>query len=687
MNMNRRLVKGFFLIGIWAAFPGCILAQSFRKTGVEMERLSPLGCNPVLFDISQGKRTEQMGRSDAEAGVSPSLVLPLVDDFSYAGPYPDNKIWTTPQVYVNHTYPIYPPTYGVATFDGLDSDGLIYPHALADLLYGADTLCSHEIRLDSVWQPQPKALGAEDSVFLSFYYQPGGGVGNTWSSTRRGTAPTLSEELILEFFNPVDSSWNKVWSSPGMGMDEFCPLHDSSTVSIQDKHYFRKVMVPIVQDAYFRRNFRFRFRNLSQINSDVETAGGQWHIDYVYLDHGRSWKDTLVDDVAFVSVSNKVLKDYTQVPYRQFDPSMLVESVPVTFTNLGANTLSAQYSREVLAEDGMSLDSYPSSGPMAIDVFAFIRYGYRVNPEQDGMEWTYRFTDVNQEPTSYRIRHILASTQQESIGRMNDTVEQKLDFGHCLAYDDGSAEAGWGLNYAGATFAYRFHLGKTDTLTAVHVYFNQSFASQNQIPLTLYVWRAGASDTMPGEILCKVENMQPEFYPGINTFGVYALPQPLVLEEGDFYIGFGQESSVYLNIGFDQNSDVSGKILYSYYDRLTHTWIWTPSMYTGALMMRPAFGWEGAVSNQEIPSSEVGNYPRVYPVPNPVRGDTFRLQTSLADKQGIQVQLWDMEGRCLWTRSYGNGEFSTAGLGSGVYIIRLVEGTRLVAYDRVVVIR
>ena len=54
-----------------------------------------------------------------------TLSLPFIDDFSYDSHQVDNDLWMESSVFVNRTYPINPPTIGVATFDGLDANGIV----------------------------------------------------------------------------------------------------------------------------------------------------------------------------------------------------------------------------------------------------------------------------------------------------------------------------------------------------------------------------------------------------------------------------------------------------------------------------------------------------------------------------------------------------------------------------------
>src|SRR5687767_9650007 len=52
--------------------------------------------------------------------------LPFIDDFSTSYILPDPNKWIGAQTYINGTYPVDPPTIGVATFDGLKSNGMPY---------------------------------------------------------------------------------------------------------------------------------------------------------------------------------------------------------------------------------------------------------------------------------------------------------------------------------------------------------------------------------------------------------------------------------------------------------------------------------------------------------------------------------------------------------------------------------
>ena len=84
-------------------------------------------------------------------------------------------------------------------------------------LFVADTLTSNPIRLDSLFVPYKKAVTAADSIYLSFYFQPGGGYGNMWE--RVGNAPSVDDSLMLDFFDAKYNRWNTVWASAGFELD------------------------------------------------------------------------------------------------------------------------------------------------------------------------------------------------------------------------------------------------------------------------------------------------------------------------------------------------------------------------------------------------------------------------------------------------------------------------------------
>jgi hypothetical protein len=92
---------------------------------------------------------------------------------------------------------------GVVTLDALGADGKVYLHGTRDV-FGADTLTSRPIRLDSLFNPIRRVIRIQDSIYFSFYYQPGGGTFRTIIFSLSGNELGISRKrMILLFWNLV----------------------------------------------------------------------------------------------------------------------------------------------------------------------------------------------------------------------------------------------------------------------------------------------------------------------------------------------------------------------------------------------------------------------------------------------------------------------------------------------------
>src|SRR5690606_31563560 len=232
-------------------------------------------------------------------------------------------LWQDIQVYVNSNYPINPPSYGVATFDGLDSTGYPYDFSSSTSWGIADSLTSHPIDLTTI----------NDSVYLSFQYQPQG----------NGNAPESGDSLRLDFFRKADSTWIRVWQVGG-----------SATQS------FKKVMVPVGTDLH-NDEFQFRFSNLSTLSGNFD----HWHIDYIYLNDNRTFADTLLDDVALTTNFYNLLNEFTAMPWDHYltdTIGLMAETMPVTYKNNFNTPYDVFYKYEVIDNNGGGpmIEIYPS---------------------------------------------------------------------------------------------------------------------------------------------------------------------------------------------------------------------------------------------------------------------------------------------------------------------------------------
>ena len=122
------------------------------------------------------------------SSIQPARFLPFFDDFSQSNVIPDSTKWTDRNVLVNDGFPLCPPNRNAATFDVLDASGRVYDYAIS-FPFVAEYLTSVRIRLDSIMDPEPRALTPADSVYFSFHYQPQG----------NGNAPEEQDSLVLQF--------------------------------------------------------------------------------------------------------------------------------------------------------------------------------------------------------------------------------------------------------------------------------------------------------------------------------------------------------------------------------------------------------------------------------------------------------------------------------------------------------
>ncbi len=118
-------------------FAGILLAGNGIRSQAQ-ERLTSVASNPVL---QKGARLLPY-----KSVTQDTLKLPVTDDFSGSSHFPGGGVWMDNQVYINNTFGLNPPTYGVATFDAIDSTGKIYTTATTESFL-ADALTSRPVNL------------------------------------------------------------------------------------------------------------------------------------------------------------------------------------------------------------------------------------------------------------------------------------------------------------------------------------------------------------------------------------------------------------------------------------------------------------------------------------------------------------------------------------------------------------
>lgn len=609
------------------------------------EILTGLQINPAIKkSISEGGKPAL--KNDIQ------LTLPFFDDFSFIGPFPAPSRWADSNVFINSDYPVFPVTVGVATFDAIDKNGELYPDA-GDNRFKADYLTSQAIRMDSVFFPEPKALTAADSIYLSFYFQPEG----------LGFHPAEGDSLVLEFFHdhPVDTlkRWNKVWSTPGMTLNEFFAMHET---------YFKRVMIPIKDTAYLKPGFKFRLYNIASIRfpnaPSQQSNRDHWHVDYLYLNHQRNINDIYYHDIAFANKPGSFLKSYQSMPYRQYKQNFVNEmrdSLRVRLSNLNNISTIGSYRYTVSTTNGNHLQTYETA---AFVFQPFSQQGYVSHNAIARPPVNFVFPVTNELQASFDITHILRSHDAYAPG-YNDTIRYRQVFADYYAYDDGSAEAGYGLTNPGM-MAIKFKLNTPDTLSSLNIHFNRTLNNANQKFFHLQVWND--IGTKPGDLIYEQLFLHVEYGDGLNWFYTYSLDEPVFIDNTrfpglTFYVGLEQTTPDLLNIGFDRNNNTQQNIFYF------HGGDWFNTMFEGSLMLRPVFGTTGI--SGIIPSVS-GSIP-LYVFPNPVSNGILNLRIEENWIENSHYQILNLTGMAVLEGRAGK-QIDVSHLPSGIYLLRLSNG-------------
>jgi hypothetical protein len=531
--------------------------------------------------------TEYRNNPKSKLSVS-SLSLPFYDDFSVLSVYPSPFRWADKFAFVNSDYAKFPPSIGVATLDALDDAGSLYPNAGPNP-FNADYLTSLPIRLDSIFDPEVKAISRADSLYLSFFYQPQG---------RTVSPPSKDASLILEFHSPGDNDtvvsggtttyvprWNEMWSTAGgVPVDSF---------AISGNQYFRQVMIPISDSAlYYKNGFQFRFRNIAALagNSqpDWRNNGSHWNIDVVYLATSRSLHDTTLKDVAFAEKAPSMLRNYESMPFRQYRTNFLQEmkdTLSMAIANLAGENLNVSYTYTMQKN---SLAPFKEYNAGSYTLTPYLQNGYTTYPAFAKPPVVSYFPPSTDEAVAFHIVHTL-TPDPNPMFRSNDSTQFDQIFSNYYAYDNGSAEAGIGINGSAGSYAVQFKLNEADTLRGIQIYFNPVVGSSNQEMINLLVWNYLYGK--PGQVVKTLGGVTPVYTTELNALNTYWFDTPVVIDGAScpgliFYIGWNQSSVNNLNVGLDRYKDSHSKRFYN----VSGTWEASSLINYGSLLMRPVIG-------------------------------------------------------------------------------------------------
>lgn len=610
----------------------CFLSLYPGSNGHAQEKLVSVASNPVL--MGEYRSTAH------KSGVQDTLSLPVRDDFSDSSPYPSGTVWTDNHVFINNSFGVDMPTYGLATFDMIDSTGNVYSNATVESFL-SDALSSRPVNL---------FLPLDTTIYLSFYYQPQG----------LGDAPEPGDSLVVEFYAPDSKRWSRVWSQPG-----------SAT------HEFRIAMINITDSRFLQKGFRFRFRNYASLAPTYEPSwkvnADHWNLDYVYLNNGRRYNDTIMQDASLVQPVGSLLQNYNSMPWEHFKLAGISAVKAIFQINLNNISSDRRAFSPIfkITPVWMPEPGFEKNLP-ADEVKAFQKLKYDAT-------FNYGFITSETDSALFELSLDMNQTVSDWIPG-NDKIISKQLFSDYYAYDDGSAEAGYGLVGEGARtakLAYRFNnINSGDSLYALDFYFNQSFADASRKYFKLALW--ADDNNKPGRLLYAQPGAIPE-YNGINQFQRIKLDTAQFVS-GTYYVGWMQTTSDCLNVGFDGQNNHQGDIFFDIYG------YWQNTRFEGSLMIRPVFANKSRKSgtDPESLSNTAVIEARVYPNPS---NDLVRID---CDNQSniIRITLVDLQGRLI--RSYLESgptcKINVSDIPNGIYLIGVQSDNGIDTRQKLIII-
>jgi len=539
-------------------------------------------------------------------------------------------LWQDDDVYINGTYPVEPPTIGVATFDGLSRTG--YPYDFAT--YTAHGIADH---LTSV--PIDLEYPASDSIYLSFFYQAKGLSGDSIGQ--------VIDSLVLEFYAPLEQSWYRVWDLPYV-----------------DQAPFQQVLIPVREERFLKERFQFRFMNYATLSGSFD----HWHLDYVRLAGQRSFNDVRLVDIAYMYPEASILQTYTSVPFTQFQAAPATAMALAVEEKMRNNDIAPAfitYGMTAVSQDGGTLSAFENGLSPNGNAASIVNTAHPINNAPNNFVYD---NSMSTDAAFWNVKFWLNATPD--INRYNDTIRLVQELSNYYAYDDGSAEAGYGLSSSQAMLAYRFDLNGPDTIRAIRMYFNPIANLPPALPPTqgafkLMIWTSLAPETILHQ---NFSFSTPEYRTdGIGKFVEYPLDSTIQVS-GTIYIGWVQTAAAAMNIGFDRNRNNRTKIFYK-----IGSSGFTNTSFNGSLMMRPVFvagtdPWAGVAEVEPETGALI-----VYPNP---ANDAVRLRLATPRPPNAMVECVDATGRTVLQTSYQDGsDVSTASLAAGLYLVRVNDAS------------
>lgn len=543
-----------------------------------------------------------------------------------------NALWIDKNetVYRNNNFPINPPTIGCITFDGLNKNGMPYDFSAPTTYGSADTITSKPINLNYSSNP---------GVYMMFYYQAKG----------RGNDPEFEDSLRLEFRAP-NKKWTRVWGKTG-----YNPGNDTN---------FVKVVININDTAFLKNAFQFRFRNYASLSGNLD----HWNVDYVLITADAN--DTIIKDAAFVYPIKSFVRPYTSMPYNQYSSANMLAATQNYIRNLSNADINISYRFRLT-------DFFESTTYSSFDVDNISFYSNALNNCElcsrvlnPLLNLGYQFPQ-NTECTEYKIKQYIQPLSISS-NLNNDTLVHLQQFANYFSYDDGSAEAAYGIeNSPLAEVLCEYELINPASLSALQIHFNPSLVDVGFQDFSIVVRGANSNASTPGDSLYEQEYLVPQYAQKRDGFYEYTLSSPVSLPAGKFYVGIKQYYNQALNIGFDRNINNYDKLFFKQFQGS-----WFNTQFNGSLMIRPVV----AACANGLPSPIVENEPtnKMEIFPNPAN-QTLTVYAGL-------VTIYDLLGNQVF-QSFSNDknhQIDVSALSVGIYLVKLQNNNNIVSQKLII---